>query len=313
MDPITHCLVGGLTAKTIGTSKRRFWIMMFLGIAPDLDVLFNPLGGWAFWLQHRGFSHSILGLVFQSFFFAWFLKRWDSGPFKERALHYSLPLTFHVLCDYLTHYGVPLFSPFSFQDFSADLVVSLTLIPALFMAAGLVWMHYRGKDGWSAARPLWMGWVVYLFVAASGKAYAIKLVNASPGSVTAIPSMINPFSWAAIRQDEATRIYHTYSIDLLKGEQKTVYGVSGPTDEFPIQASLKSSEVQHFLKNSRWPVVRYSALPDGWQVEWGNLLFSSRGMVRGKWLVRLSSQGEIKETRRIFSFWDPKQHPNDQP
>src|SRR4051812_38611963 len=123
MDPLTHCLVGGMAAKTGGTSKRRFWIMCFLGSAPDLDVFFNGLGSWAWIIQHRGITHSLLGIVLQSLFYAWVFARWDQGPYRERAIHYSLPIGAHILCDYLTAFGVPLFSPFIFKEYSADLMV----------------------------------------------------------------------------------------------------------------------------------------------------------------------------------------------
>jgi hypothetical protein len=100
MDPITHSLVGGLAAKTVGTTKRRFWVMMFLGTAPDLDVLFNGLGSWAFWLQHRGISHSILGIVVQTLLYAWIFQKWDVGSYRQRAWHYFLPLFLHSFCGF---------------------------------------------------------------------------------------------------------------------------------------------------------------------------------------------------------------------
>ncbi len=165
MDPLTHSLVGGMAAKTVGTTKRRFWIMMFLGAAPDLDVVFNVFGGWAFWLQHRGISHSILGVVAQALFYSLVFQKWDKGSFAERAWHYSLPLFFHSVCDYLTSFGVPLLSPFSFQEYSADLMGGLALLPILFMSVGLVRIYQKGSFGWSATRPLWMGWLLYFMMA----------------------------------------------------------------------------------------------------------------------------------------------------
>src|SRR5690242_11931545 len=109
MDPLTHCLLGGMAAKTVGGSRRRFWIMVFLGAAPDLDVLASGLGSWAFALQHRGISHSLVGVFLQAVFYAWAFKSFDRGLFWRRAGHYSLPLALHVACDYLTSFGVPLF------------------------------------------------------------------------------------------------------------------------------------------------------------------------------------------------------------
>lgn len=308
MDPITHCLVGGMAAKTAGVSRRRFWIMMFLGEAADLDVIFNSLGSWAFWLQHRGITHSFLGLALQALFYSWAFRKWDKGDFRERTWHYSLPLALHLMCDYLTSFGVPLLSPFSFQEFSADLVVGLTLIPAGFMAVGLFQMYRRNHGGWRAAGPLWAVWILYVSLAMSGKAYAGRLVQASSGSpATTIPSVLNPFAWSAIHLDDSTHTYRHYTVDLLTGEKRTALVFKMPNGDFPVKASAASPKVQEFLKNHRWPVVRFSVHPEGgWDVEWGNLLFSSRGMVRAKVRVHVASDGSIVSADKVFGFWNPE-------
>src|SRR5688572_27879989 len=105
MDPLTHVLMGGLAAKTLKVSPRRFWIMSLLGMAPDIDVLANGLGSWAFAIQHRGITHSFIGLIIQTFFYATVLGRYDKGIFRTRAWHYFFPLFFHLTCDFLTEYG----------------------------------------------------------------------------------------------------------------------------------------------------------------------------------------------------------------
>ena len=305
MDPLTHCLVGGMAAKTAGTSKRRFWIMCFLGSAPDLDVLFNGLStNWAWIVQHRGITHSLVGIVLQSLFYAWAFARWDKGSFRERTWQYSLPIIAHVVCDYLTAFGVPLFSPFSVREYSADLMVGLTLIPMFIMTVGLIWVHMKGERGWRGTRPVWIGWALYLCMAISGKAYAAKLVDV-PGAIT-IPSTGNPFTWSVVCPDNGGKIYKRYDLDLFRGRRFARAAVPMPGEEFPIRASMSTMEVQHFLRNNRWPMARAIPTANGsWDVEWGNLLFSTRGMVRGKMRVRVDNDGTVHPPERIFSFWNP--------
>jgi len=306
MDPLTHCLVGGMAAKTLGTSKRRFWIMCLLGSIPDLDVVFNGLStNWAWIVQHRGISHSLIGIALQAAFFAWALGRWDKGPFRERAWQYSLPIIGHVLCDYLTAFGVPLLSPFAVKEYSADLMVGLTLIPMFIMSVGLTWVHLKGERGWRGTRPVWIGWALYMCMAVSGKAYASKLVDV-PGAIT-LPSTGNPFTWSVVCPDADGKIYKRYELDLFRGRRFARAAVAMPGEELPIRASLNSVDVQQFLQSNRWPVAR--AIPvatGGWDVEWGNLLFSTRGMVRGKIRVRVEADGTVLEGQRIFSFWNPE-------
>lgn len=296
-----------MAAKTVGSGRRRFWIMMFLGSAPDLDVIFNALGPWAALLQHRGLTHSFVGIAFQALFYAWAFGRWDQGPFRTRAVHYSLPLSLHVLCDYLTCFGVPLLLPFSGQGFSADLMMDLCLIPMIAMGAGLYWMHRKEVHGWHVTRPLWGIWVVYMVVAATGKAYAMKLAeNPSRALVTALPTQFNPFNWRAVSHDDQARTYTQYSVNLFRGRRESTVIAAAPMDDFAVEASLKSSEVQTFLRSNRWPVVRVTPTENGYGVEWGNLLFSTRGLVRGKVRVDLGSNGAILREQKIFNFWDPQ-------
>jgi membrane-bound metal-dependent hydrolase YbcI (DUF457 family) len=304
MDPLTHCLVGGLAAKTVHTSKRRFWIMVLLGSAPDLDVLFNFFGSWAFWLQHRGVTHSLLGLVIQPLLFAWLFRKFDPGSLSKRTFHYSLPIILHVICDGLTSYGIPLLSPFSFQEFSADLMVGLSFIPILFMGFGLYLLYRKESGGWKEVRPLWFGWALYFCMAISAKAYAAKLVQVPTSLV--IPSMANPFLWSGIQQDEADKKYHAYQINLMAGSQVVTHSIPLPaTNDEWVLASQKSPLVQVFQKENRWPVVRVISGGENQAVQWGRLLFSTRGVVRGKIEVLIDPKGKILEEKKIFNFWNP--------
>jgi len=306
MDPLTHCLVGGMAAKTVGTSKRRFWVMTLLGGAPDIDILFNNLPGWAYAIQHRGITHSFLGVILQALFYAWLFRKWDPGSMRERATQYALPLFAHVLCDYLTAFGVPWFAPFSFREYSLDLMVGLTLIPMFIMGVGLVWCYSKGLGGWRGTRPIWAGWALYLFMAISGKAYAGKIA-AAQGAV-AVPSTASPFQWTIVRPDQTSGAYERYDIDLFNGRRLDRPPVAMPGKNFPIQSSLVSADVKAFLASNRWPVARVQTVPDGWNVEWGNLLFSTRGMVRAKVRVHVAANGEVLAAERIFGFWNPSEN-----
>ncbi len=303
MDPLTHCLVGGMAAKSVGTSKRRFWVMFLLGGAPDLDIIFNQLPGWAWAIQHRGITHSLVGVVLQTVFYAWLLRRWDAGPMKERMAMYALPLFAHVLCDYLTAFGVPWFAPFSFHEYSADLMTGLMVVPMFIMGVGLILAHRKDLAGWHGTRQIWAGWALYLFMAISGKAYAAKLA-AAQGAI-ALPSTASPFQWSVVYPDSASQSYQRFDVDLFHGRRMSRAPVPMPGKEFPIQASLVSPEVREFLQGNRWPVARAVAVSNGWNVEWGNLLFSTRGMVRAKVRVHVAPNGDVLSNERIFGFWDP--------
>lgn len=306
MDPLTHCLIGAVSAKAVKSSPRRFWVMALLGLAPDLDMIFNGFGGWAHVLQHRGISHSLVGIVLQAVFFSFVLSRWDKGPFRERALHYSLPLIFHVFCDYVTSYGVPLLSPFTLVNFSWDLTGSINLFPIALTLVGLWWLHTGRLSGWSATAPLWGIWVLYFVLASTGRSYASRLTSVPTANMTVIPSLISPFSWRALEFDHHNRDYRHYRVDILSGQVKFLGTSARPNGDFPVQRSMESALVKEFMENNRWPVVRVQTTREGWRVEWGTIIYSVRGMVRGKVVVHVDPDGKIMSEQPVVSFWNPE-------
>ena len=311
MDPITHSLVGGLIAKTSGGPHWRFWILVFLSSAPDLDFLAVPLGPWAFWLQHRGITHSFFGVLMQALFYAWLFRRFDPGAYWHRAALYAVPLFLHNFCDYLTSYGVPLLSPFSFRDFSGDLAPAVTLIPALFMAWGLFRLHQQKRHGWSATRPLWAAWGLYLAFSFGSKAYASHLMKPyanGADQLAVVSGLINPFGWTAVEQWGDCCRYRSHRINVLKNAVRPGMTLETNPADPVVAITLKSERVQRYVATNRWPVARVLPASNGWNVDWGKIIFSSRGVVRGQLRVQLGSDGKVLAEYPHFTFWNPVEH-----
>jgi membrane-bound metal-dependent hydrolase YbcI (DUF457 family) len=295
MDPITHALAGGLVARSTSPSWKRFWIFCFLGEAPDLDVFLGHLGPWAFILQHRGLTHSVFGVLGQAIFYVLLFSRLDrEDSFSKKCGLYCLPLFLHIFFDYLTSYGVPLFSPFTLRNFQADIVTSVNIIPVLFMGFGFL-QHTRPQR-------LWMIWIFYIALSFSGRIYAKKLVPGG-GDVTTVPTLYNPLLYNGVKTDVGQRYYYCYEVNVLTRHVKEKYIVPMPPDNFIITASLGSNDVKSFFIENRWPVVRLTKTAVGWDVDWGSILFSTRGLVRGKVRVSVSEDGRILDSYRMFIFW----------
>jgi len=306
MDPLSHCLVGAVCAKTIGASRRRFWAMAILGGLPDIDVLGGSLGLSAEILQHRSATHSLVGAVALSLLFSWGLRRWDKGPSQTRFFQYLLPVVLHLFCDLLTSFGIPLLMPFNDRMFSLDLVGSVNLFPIVVMGAVLFWSFYRESVGWRATRWAWVTWALYLALMFTGKVYAGRIVGSCGSEMTALPTHYNPFHWRAVAVDNTRHAYCCYDVNLLMGRSIPKGLLATPNGDLPVRASLQSKLVQNFLERNRWPVVRITKETNGFQVEWGTLMFSSLGAVRGKVIVVLGSDGKILQERRVVDFWTPE-------
>jgi len=136
--PASHLLTGYLLGTAIrlkspAPAPKRFWldptIIMAVGatMVPDLDVLPGlvsaPGSDW-----HRGFTHSLPGIVVQAILLtaiarvAWqfvFGEVLSSTPLFTASM---AGFGSHVFWDFLNPWGVRLFEPFSEQDFGANLM-----------------------------------------------------------------------------------------------------------------------------------------------------------------------------------------------
>lgn len=134
------------------------WALAFgvAGTAPDFDALSSwaaRLWDDAYWLQHRGVSHSALGSVVFALLvlgLASALARWKPRAFGLLRWRPSFMLAAvlgawsHLALDALTLSGIPLWWPFSFGRVSIQLYS--WLIWWLFPICGIVLLlHWRGR------------------------------------------------------------------------------------------------------------------------------------------------------------------------
>lgn len=146
MDSLTHALTGALIGSTAGRGRLGFKALAIGAVSaniPDLDVLFTPFfDPVTAMFVHRGFSHSLLLLVFGSAAVALLvhhmLKKQIS--FKQSWLLVFFPWLSHLLMDVFNTYGTGLFEPFSSTRFSIDsmAIVDLSLLIILTVAFALV-------------------------------------------------------------------------------------------------------------------------------------------------------------------------------
>ena len=141
-----------------------------VGTLPDLDILAYPfldLPGQLYW--HRGFSHSLAGLLLGAPIVAWLLWRWwqwrarnrqgERFPpsFRRVMLFTALNFATHVLIDCFTVYGTQLYEPVSRVRVGTN---NLFIIDPLFTLPMLFWLGgalFAGRPPGVARR----GWVTF--------------------------------------------------------------------------------------------------------------------------------------------------------
>lgn len=153
MDNITHTLIGALLGETIARTTRsdphglpdavRRNLLVATGAIgsnlPDIDVLYSFIGGKInYLLQHRGYSHTIIGALFlaaAAFAIArWQLVRSGHAP-SSRDMRwltgvFAITPLLHIAMDFTNNYGVHPFWPLSNRWFYGD---------SVFIAEPLLW------------------------------------------------------------------------------------------------------------------------------------------------------------------------------
>jgi inner membrane protein len=136
MDNITHSLIG-LTAAKAGLEKLSpgaTTLCVLAANAPDSDIVALIFGGrWTFLQQHRGVSHSIVGVLvlalalplifyFVDLLLSWKQRRQRKVRLAGLLLASAIATATHPLMDWTNNYGVRFLLPWSPRWFYGDFV-----------------------------------------------------------------------------------------------------------------------------------------------------------------------------------------------
>ncbi|MEM1442872.1 MAG: metal-dependent hydrolase, partial [Verrucomicrobiota bacterium] len=228
MDSLTQAAMGAVVGeRVLGRHLGRrglAWGALF-GTIPDLDILANPfLDPIAELYWHRGFSHSVFGILLFSPVFAWLLFQWwkrGSRHHPDRTtISYRRALVFvllnfitHVLIDCFTMYGTQLAEPFSNQRFGIN---NLFIIDPLFTLPMLIWivaaLFRKKQPGVASPRmlaicgALLLGYTSFSLVAQSRADSRFREnltamgIEPERGLVTAVP--FNTLIWRGLYETE---------------------------------------------------------------------------------------------------------------
>lgn len=137
MDPITHAVIGAAIAKLTGNEisiSDAATVSMVIGaVLPDADIVFQKWGDYAYLKNHRGLTHSIIGLVVSSAVLAGILSFfYESSSVLGLFLWSLLGGLSHSGADLLNSYGAKLFWPFFKKGFSLGIINSFD--PVFFVS-----------------------------------------------------------------------------------------------------------------------------------------------------------------------------------
>jgi len=124
MDIFTHMFFTYLLNFGMQTLKYNEYAMVFgivIGVIPDFDVLWFPLGKkYPIW-RHRGGSHSIFFITIETVILAWIFAPIINVNIFVLILIGIISGGFHILFDICTTIGIPALWPLSNREFHLDL------------------------------------------------------------------------------------------------------------------------------------------------------------------------------------------------
>lgn len=139
MDPITHAVIGAALSKVTGNgidiTQPAAAAIVAGAVFPDIDILLQKWGDYVYLKNHRGFTHSVIGIAVSSLFIAAVI--WAVFPLYNPVslFLWSMAGCFsHTFIDLFNSYGAKLLWPF----YDRKLSLSLLVIFDPIFAAGLL-------------------------------------------------------------------------------------------------------------------------------------------------------------------------------
>ena len=183
MDTISTGIGGALLAKALPEDwrgPRGTWAVTLASVVPDADVFADFLSNdpLADLTQHRGFTHSLVGVAVMAPLLALLLWRFTRDKNYKRLLGLvTLGLLWHLFTDLSTSWGTMVFYPFNRDRVVWDwiFIIDFFFTGFLLLPQLLAWT-YRERDSGERAGALRRGALLWGLLAAFA-ALVIRLVS----------------------------------------------------------------------------------------------------------------------------------------
>jgi inner membrane protein len=231
MDNVTHTLTGLALARA---GLKRFTpqgtlLMIIAANLPDIDMVSWSKGWLSVMEQHRGYTHSLIGLPVMAAFAVGITALFTRKrlPWGTAWLVAFIGVASHLLLDWSMSYGVRPLIPFSSQWFHLDwyslldwVVLAVLAIAWLAPALGkLVSEEIGARRGSGRGLAMFALCFVVAYGCFRGVMHARvmsqlnsrlyeKVLGGAATRVAAFPQSVNPFAWNAVVEGEhAYRLY----------------------------------------------------------------------------------------------------------
>ncbi len=325
MDPFSHLLLGYLLGFGIwGPSGLQYVIAAAIaGGLPDADVALFPLSKRFPLLRHRGVSHSIVGVTIIAGV-GTFVIPYVMGHLLGTIYSVGSPWMFfvalevgglsHILLDSMDHWAVPVFAPFSPQEyrFDADRIVNVGSMAFTVIAYSVLLDEHGRAPTWLWSLTTWILLVLavgYISIRLLAR-WRAGVAQRRLGYDRVVPQG-NPFKFLLVGDESLPSVRRlrvaTYSLlrgSLVNPREIEVGKDPGPSlpvrtgqealarsHESALKASWTLGETLHFAE------VRTS--PSTFEVFWYSLEFNFLGRAAGV-LARVDRNDGTVVTKNVW-------------
>jgi inner membrane protein len=147
MDPLTHTVIGLAVAKITGNpvimSEPATMCIMVGSVFPDVDILMQKWGDLSYLKNHRGVTHSILGLVASSVIIAAVMGIiYHNTNFISMFLWTLLGCFSHAFFDVFNAYGAKILWPLLDKKYSLSMLITFDPV-FIGLLAGYIFLSDR--------------------------------------------------------------------------------------------------------------------------------------------------------------------------
>jgi inner membrane protein len=343
LDPITHGLASLALARAGQKRLPRYGtaMLVFSGVAADLDYVSHFGGAAAFLRFHRTLLHSILGsalvacLTAAAFFAVNKARSQRHGSENPNSMRRELTsglalfvcvigAASHVLLDLVSGIGVQLFWPFragwqgwdlltNLDPWILTLLVIALLLPELFRLVNEEIGEQRGSPrGRGAAIAALAILVLYIGARADLHNKAINLLTSReyhgrpPLAAGAFPLPSTPFSWRGVVSTDAT--IEELEVSLFPGaafDPDRNFTRYKPDPSAALDAGQRTQAAKTFLAYVAIPFASVNRIEEGYRFELRDLRFAPNDASPENIIARVdfssSLQIQREELRYAFS------------
>jgi len=268
MDLFSHALFPYLLGNHFKKKKDEITALVIGGIAPDLDIFLlwiQVLYPTFFLITHRGITHSIFFGFFTGVIVLYAASRkrvkkivqkyLDYNPvFSRRNIMYAFAgIIIHLVLDYITTRGVPLFYPFDAARYSAELFFYTDIYLTIVSLIMVIYLFRKPFQTGTNAKFL----VIFLLVLGGLGTLRFAEKNGTEeffndSSIEIFPTM-SPFDWYVQKEEAATiRIYGYNSMEGALQYNDTFPRLNVISGGIGLEKALRLADELPQLKMFRW-------------------------------------------------------------